>query len=541
MPTFMQRHWHVRGTRRSKLALICLPGLALLLLCAWRVWLAPSRVWAARAVPVAFWAWRDELPADEDLQRAANEARAGVLFLRAGQIDVQHTSLRRIRAATGHFPCALPIHLIYNATPDLLAQLAQLDEAALASVIAETFHTDAERATRDGAQVIGVQLDIDVPTRLLPHYTRVLRSLRPQLPTGTQLSITGLPTWMDSPALPDVLAATDFWIPQCYGAMLPARLDQIVPITSPTTVAHSIARARALRHPFYAGLAAYGYAILYTQGGAPIELRGDIDPARIAHDPNFELIERRALTDEPARSSASNDPAASPAYFWRYVFRARREAATSGLTVHAGDKLMLEVPTAAALRACARAARTEAGPQLLGICVFRLPAADDPTNLTLTQIAAALDDTTPPNTLDLRLVADATVPAAANATETQLTLTAANNGATGALLGDDACTLSLDVPAGSVRGIVALEQFANVAPLCRTSVQDSAPQPCSLRRANVLRLSAPAWPPGAHARAVFSLAGPLPERLTITTIVRRDDNHAISETRLEQVKKGNEP
>jgi hypothetical protein len=541
MPTFMQRQWHVRGTRRGKLALICLLGVTLLLLCAWRAWLEPPRVWAARAVPVAFWAWRDELPADANVQQAANEARARVLFLRAGQIDVQHTSLRRIRAATGHFPRALPLHLIYNATPDLLAQLAQLDEAALANIVAGTFRVDVERATRDSAQVVGVQLDIDVPTRLLPRYARVLRGLRPQLPTGTQLSITGLPTWMDSPALADVLAATDFWIPQCYGAMLPARLDQVVPITSPTTVAHSIARARALRHPFYAGLAAYGYAILYTQGGAPVELRGDIDPARIAHDPNFELIERRALTDAPARSSAPNDPAASPACFWRYVFRARREAATNGLTVHAGDKLMLEVPTAAALRACARAARAEAGPQLLGICVFRLPAADDPTNLTLTQIAAALDDTTPSNALDLRLVAAATVPAPADTAQAQLTLTAVNNGATGALLGDDACTLSLDVPAGSVRGIVALEQFTNVTPLCRAAAQDVAPQPCSLRRANVLRLSAPAWQPGAHARAVFSLTGPLPERLTITTIVRRDDNHAMTETRMEQIKKGNKP
>ncbi|MFL6207941.1 MAG: DUF3142 domain-containing protein [Pyrinomonadaceae bacterium] len=537
----MQRLWHVRGTRRGKLALICLPGVALLLLCAWRLWLQPPRVWAARAVPVAFWAWRDELPTDEDVQRAANEARARVLFLRAGQIDVQHTSLRRIRAATGHFPRALPIHLIYNATPDLLAQLAQLDEAALASIVAETFRADAERATRAGAQVVGVQLDIDVPTRLLPRYTRVLRLLRPQLPTGMQLSITGLPTWMDSPALADVLAATDFWIPQCYGAMLPTRLDQVVPSTSPATVAHSIARARSFHHPFYAGLAAYGYAILYTQGGAPIELRGDIDPARIAHDPNFELIERRALTDEPARSSAFNDPAASPACFWRYVFRARREAATSDLAVHAGDKLMLEVPTTEALRACARAARTEAGPQLLGICVFRLPADDDPTNLTLTQIAAALDDTTPPAMLNLHLAADATMSAPDDTAQAQLTLTAANDGATGALLGDDACTLSLDVPTGSVRGIVALEQFTNVTPLCRSTAQGVAPQPCSLRRANVLRLSAPSWQPGARARAVFSLTGPLPEQLTITTTMRRDDDRALSETRLEQLKKGNEP
>ena len=493
-----------------------------------------------------FWAWRDEMPANADVERAATEARARELFLRAGQFDVGREGSRRIRAATGQFPRALPLHLIYNATPDLLAQLERLDEAALAQLAADTFRADSERAMRDGATVVGLQLDLDVPTRLLPRYARMLRLLRAQLPTSTRLSITGLPTWMQSPALADVLTATDFWIPQCYGAMIPARLEEVAPIATPASVARSVARARELHHPFYAGLAAYGYALLYTQSGAALELRGDIDPARIAHDPNFELLERRALTDDAHKSSTPDDPAASPASCWRYVFRARRDAVTAGLAVRAGDKLMLEAPSAALLRACARAVRAEAGPQLLGLCIFRLPAADDHTNLTLAQIAAALKDTAPQNALDLRIehVAQANDPApttdVADVTaNTQLRVTATNAGAAGALFGADVCTVTLDVPAGSVRGVVALAHFTSVAALCRT--QGSAPQPCSLRRANVLRLSAPSFQPAARATAVFSFAGELPPALPAAFDLRLDDGSALHNATVQPITKGVQP
>src|SRR5919199_1382497 len=113
-------------------------------------------------------------------------ARARELFLRAGQFDAGRGGLRRIRAAAGAFPRALPLHLIYNATPDLLAQLERLDEASLARLAADTLRADTERATRDGAHVVGLQLDLDVPTRLLPRYARVLRLLRPQLTPSTR-------------------------------------------------------------------------------------------------------------------------------------------------------------------------------------------------------------------------------------------------------------------------------------------------------------------------------------------------------------------
>jgi Protein of unknown function (DUF3142) len=546
-------HLQLRGGAAGRAVVIaCLVALPLFAL-AWRARTKTPRVWLPAEVPVAFWAWRDEMPAATDVERAATEARARELFVRAGQFELGREGLHRIRAAAGACPRALPAHLIYNATPDLLAQLERIDEAALARLAADTFRADTARATHDGARVIGMQLDLDVPTRLLPRYARVLRLVRTQLPAGTQLSVTGLPTWMESNALADVLAATDFWVPQCYGATIPTRLEEIAPITTPASVARSVARARELHHPFYAGLAAYGYALLYTQNGAAIDLRGNIDPARIAADPSFELIERRALTDDIKTASASVDPAASPAPCWRYVFRARRDAVTVGLSVRTGDKLMLEVPSAELLRACARAARAQAGPQLLGLCIFRLPAADDQTNLTLAQIAAALSDVAPPAALDLRLeraaatnddapAHDSAARTSAPADETsgtQLRVTATNTGATSALFGADACTVMLDVPTGSVGGIVALTQFTRVETLCRA--QGGELQPCSLRRANVLRLSAPAFQPGARATAVFSFAGELPAALSAAYDLRLDDGRTFASTQVAPIKKGLQP
>src|SRR2546423_14878261 len=95
-----------RGATRRAIIIICLVALSLITL-AWRVRTKAPRAWSPLEVPVAFWTWRDEMPTEDDVLHAAHEARARELFLRAGQFDVSHDGLRRIRAATGAFPRAL--------------------------------------------------------------------------------------------------------------------------------------------------------------------------------------------------------------------------------------------------------------------------------------------------------------------------------------------------------------------------------------------------------------------------------------------------
>ena len=522
----MIREARQRGRLKGAAAAL---GCALVLASAAFAWRREGRprAWAARDVPVTFWAWRDGLPAEAEVERAAREARAQALFVRAGQLHAEGQRIVRVRRPEGRFPRALPVHLVYNATRALLASFEAIDAAALASATEEAFKEDSRRATADGARVIGLQLDLDVPTRLLPRYAGLLTILRARLPRDARLSVTGLPTWMESRALADVLAAVDFWTPQFYGARIPERLAERLPVSSPASVAAGVERARKLGRPFYAGLAAYGYAALYTARGELVEIRGDIDPALVARDPNFDLVGRAPFDPAPGASR------------WRYVFRARADASVAGLEARAGESIVLDVPGAAALRADARAVRERAGESLLGVCLFRLPAPDDPTVLTLPQVAAALADAEADDATVVRLEASGAGGCGdAAAVPERLTLVVENAGARDALLGG-ALTVTVGFPAGSVRGVLSLENFTNVETLCGAGTRGvMSAAPCGTRRADAVRLSAPAWRPGATARVSLSVAGPLPDELDVSVRVLADDGRVREHPRRARVERG---
>src|SRR5436190_3184557 len=333
------------------------------------------RQWPIDQVPIAFWAWRTRAPQESDVRQAviANQARA--IFLHAGQIDYRDGQPTIIPAVFGPLPDKVDLHLVYNATRDLLANLESIDEQTLVNTITENFQRDCERAALEHAHIVGIQLDLDVPTRLLGRYGRVLRQLRTQLQPGLKLSITGLPTWMRSSQLKMTLAGVDFWTPQFYGAELPGRVDQFIPISAPNDVERFVNHARALDKPFYAGLGAYSWVLHYDKSGRLIKVRGNMDPSVISADPNLELIDQR-------RFDATNE--------WRYAYRARADGVTDALVLRAGEVLVVDVPSAESLRQSARTVREWAGEKLLGICVFRMPAADDPATLTSAQVAAAL-------------------------------------------------------------------------------------------------------------------------------------------------------
>jgi hypothetical protein len=467
--------------------------------------------------------------------------------LRAGQIHQEDDGrLHRVRPVTGNFPRGVELHLVYNSTRRVLSGFERIEPAELARVISETYREDAARAAREGARVVGIQLDLDAPTRLLPHYARILRATRERLPQGVKLSVTGLPTWMDSKELSEALDAVDFWIPQCYGARIPERLSQAAPISSPQDVALAVSRARDLGRPFYAGLAAYGYAILYDVRGALVTIRGDLDPALIARDVNFELIEREPFT---ASGQPHIDDQPAIASEWRYVYRARADAAVvDSLVVRAGETLMLDVPSAGALRESARLVRAEAGEKLLGICVFRLPANDDPTTLSFTEVAAALTDTEPAVSTIVsatRVEPNESERKKGRSRALGLRLTVTNQGAESGLLGDDALTVDVRLPVGSLRG-VRLDGFSSAELFCRGAEsedggKEDALRPCGERRANILRLKSRAWMVGASAQAVLMFDESLPATLAATMRVQTDDGRTWRREQLIAISDGDEP
>jgi len=495
---------------------------------AWR-WAHAPRVWKPDEVAVAFWSWRAETPAQDEVERASKETRSRLLFMRAGQLDSDAGRVTRVRAVKGRAPANVELHLVYNATPALLAEFERIDEGALARAAVETFRADSERMAVEGARVAGLQLDIDVPTRLLARYGRVLKTARASLPANTRLSVTGLPTWMNASAsLRGALEAVDFWVPQLYGAEIPATAERLVPIASPEDVRRASARARELGKPFYAGLAAYGYALVYAESGKLLELSGDVEPARVASDRNFELVERRAYG--PGAVGSGHVPVARHAGEWRYVYRAREDAVLGNVLVRAGERIAFDVPSGESLRASARGVRETAGDSLLGICVFRLPTRGDRTTLGLAQIAAALGDR---DAEPSALVTLARAPDSKEGSTNRLLIEASNDGRVAALYGEGAFTLTLRVPRGSLRGVTSMEGFDTFETLCESRAdadeskhvgsQQSSLRPCGSARASFVRLGARAWDVGASARAGLSFEGEPPASVPASVALRRGD------------------
>jgi hypothetical protein len=199
MPTF---DGALASLKRSYKTRRLTSSIAVTLLLALIVWNATAsrRIWKPEEVPVAFWSWRLDTPSETDVNEAVRQTGTKTLFLRAGQIDYEAGKLRRIRPVSGPIPGNIAVHLVYNATRSFLKEFEQISADAAGSAVLAAFDDDLERAHTNQAEVVGLQLDFDVPTRLLPNYAAILKSIRARLSNEVQLSITGLPTWLESPA-----------------------------------------------------------------------------------------------------------------------------------------------------------------------------------------------------------------------------------------------------------------------------------------------------------------------------------------------------
>lgn len=117
-----------------------------------------------------------------------------------------------------------------------------------------------------GVNLAGVEIDHDAGNARLPSYREFLAHVREALPTSLPLSITALPSWLDSRELPALLSTVDSSVLQVHAVSDPRRglfdADQ----------ARQWAKAwsRVTTKPFYLALPAYGVALLPSTDGAPV-------------------------------------------------------------------------------------------------------------------------------------------------------------------------------------------------------------------------------------------------------------------------------
>jgi hypothetical protein len=144
----------------------------------------------------------------------------------------------------------------------------RLDEARMPALL------DQLAATVDAVSgpLAGVEIDYDCPTSKLATYARFLVALRARLPVSYRLSITALPTWMNSPDLERLTGPLDEVVLQVHAVDDPRR-----GLFSPTQAESWVrAFARRIGRPFRVALPAYDVRVTWNRNGALASVEGEV-------------------------------------------------------------------------------------------------------------------------------------------------------------------------------------------------------------------------------------------------------------------------
>lgn len=150
-------------------------------------------------------------------------------------------------------------------TPHAVVMVVRLDgqtdslDAATQNHVTEML----ARWNQQGVPVAGVEIDYDCPTSQLPAYRNFLTGLRQSLDRDTSLSITALPTWLNSPELSKLLAVTDESVLQVHAVMNPRQglFD------AERAQAWLKAYAKQTTHPWRVALPSYSTRVSWDDNG----------------------------------------------------------------------------------------------------------------------------------------------------------------------------------------------------------------------------------------------------------------------------------
>ncbi len=359
----------------------------------------------------------------------------------------------------------LKVHVVFNASADVLSRLEKLPEETLAETIATVARTQKQAAQKAGVEVIGLQCDLDFPTRLLPRYASMLKLIRQKLP-GWQLSATLLTTWYTSRNLDSVLDVLDFSVPQFYESQTPRGYADFTPIFSPKVLECGLAAAARRGKPFRAGLPAYGHALVFDGPGRLRGMYRDGGADTLASNPAFRCL--RAETDSVTGNR-------------RLEFTAAQAGAVD-------FRILFDLPTALSVQKALARTMANRPRNCTGVVLFRLPEPGETATLPLPTLTALLKNQPPILRPRVRI---RTKPAAAwSAIEgggeagTLVFVDLINDGDVGSALGPETVTLDLELarpgvldaaPGGFAKATLFAESPDRIAsPLRATGVRWSA-------------------------------------------------------------------
>lgn len=194
---------------------------------------------------------------------------------------------------------------VFRMGSETVSLLRDGDLSTIAGGIAEELKLLRTEAAAHGVEIDGVQVDFDSPTSKIERYRMLIVELDKHI-GDTELSITTLPTWMDSEDFEGLVQAADYFVLQVHSLVKPDRFEDEITLIEAQRLPHYFEQASATVVPFYIALPTYGYRYIFTPEG---DFHGIIAEQR-ANPPGPGYRERRVLTDPEAMAqlvTALND------------------------------------------------------------------------------------------------------------------------------------------------------------------------------------------------------------------------------------------
>lgn len=152
--------------------------------------------------------------------------------------------------------------------------------------------------SKAGIRLTGIEIDYDAPTAKLAAYQQFVHALRKTLPKELTLSITALPTWLESPLLPTLLQTADTSVLQVHNVQSPEKGL----IDSPLAQRWLHEYAGKTRHPFFIALPAYGSALTRdnrVESEIPLSYAEELQELSVAPQTLADFIQQ--LEDTPPK------------------------------------------------------------------------------------------------------------------------------------------------------------------------------------------------------------------------------------------------
>lgn len=441
---------------------------------------------------IGMWYWHTPFQVSKDELASLKKIGVTTLYVRAATFTTDGKRIKTMIPQQWKSDGAgFPVVLTFNFDAGLRSHFEQLPNTVIATDVVNGIAKVRKVAKSHAIHIVGIQMDVDCPTRLLPKYADLIRTIRPgliqagALPKGDSFSATALQTWLTSNDYDKLADACDFVAPQFYEGRIGRTLDKVQPIADTGNLKNGMKRAEASGKPFFVGLATYGHALLYDDRGGLIGMYHGMQPEDALRHPSLKMEREAPLT------KGEN----------LLVLKAiRPDMNGRGL----GFRIAYVLPTAEMLSRQLSIVRTSRPSHCQGIILYRFPEAADELNLPLTTIAEGMANR--PTTVAIKpLMTRRTVPWAligagksAKTPPYEYTVTVKSTGTAPTIAAHNALSLLITFD-GNGLGDVAPGDFDDV----KTGVyHPGLPfQPCASAHANAILLHRFHVLPGAQIRS----------------------------------------